>query len=868
MAAVTPSSTTPPPTTTTTQDTNTAEAFFADDQIFFAEEFDNASSDLTKIVHACLFSVDNPRFLIALERYSWMYFLASRLSSEGTRIGAPWSDFVLSAGTGITTNLDTDEVKNSLITDAVTGDGWTGADNGKIPAVIASTLATYAELGGTTSDVGYVKVAFTAAQLCDSLSYEGSHAENFVHSESPFEMLAQFFEDVLDATHDKSVALDAVGRWNKRGNVSPSDPQNIQRRRTSSRGLSAASLFVVCFNTFRKLFSAAQGYADAPVLSRIPTKQRSDFGLNNVGDLTKFLIPVSETHTGGLASAEDPDTVGLKRGTTFQFSISNDFRNRGTNAGNACGANEPTVSFTLFTDITKSLEQENKSVVRTLAHIGAIADTIQEKRIAIGKKTVGLQAPEIIQELFPRGSTPPKIAEEIFSRTGSPHVAGVFKTLERRLPFPEVSSGIPNSTAFLPLSKTTSGSPAGATKGRLAALKLLLNSEYLSVSEDNKFDPTNARVFCVGIPLSAYLSLANQRSADLATSSETGGSDGTATSENELVQDQTLVKIIFSKKDNMLPTVTFSDISYYYDPNLFVAANGFFNIDEGSESIEDVLGLVEFKRAVVAEDATVSIENVRLGDDGKFEGGGYLPSLSPAVSRQLAYITVVSDLLSYYNSIVAGLDVNEDAFSTDPLLLNQLVDSSIGLTAPIPIEQLLGSIAASTNVPVAQSVAESMASEEEILESSKKIKSLQEAFDEGLLEDSDQPGNYVQAQKTISSLLFKPASERLFSLVPKRLAGVAFLPVDPDAFKVEDPGNDGFGNASVVGQIQQAGLEVEIGDNVFIVKSGNSEDSTSLSEILVTAEFVSLDLGGVETAIAIENGLPDNPFDALGEVDQ
>ena len=99
MAAVTPSSTTPPPTTTTTQDTNTAEAFFADDQIFFAEEFDNASSDLTKIVHACLFSVDNPRFLIALERYSWMYFLASRLSSEGTRIGAPWSDFVLSAGT-------------------------------------------------------------------------------------------------------------------------------------------------------------------------------------------------------------------------------------------------------------------------------------------------------------------------------------------------------------------------------------------------------------------------------------------------------------------------------------------------------------------------------------------------------------------------------------------------------------------------------------------------------------------------------------------------------------------------------------------------------------------------------------------------
>ena len=93
---------------------------------------------------------------------------------------------------------------------------------------------------------------------------------------------------------------------------------------------------------------------------------------------------------------------------------------------------------------------------------------------------------------------------------------------------------------------------------------------------------------------------------------------------------------------------------------------------------------------------------------------------------------------------------------------------------------------------------------------------------------------------------------------------------------MEDPGNDGFGNASVVGedpsvirgQIQQAGLEVEIGDNVFIVKSGNSEDSTSLSEILVTAEFVSLDLGGVETAIAIENGLPDNPFDALGEVDQ
>ena len=859
-----------------------------DRNYFFAQEFDNASGDLTRIIHSCLFSVQNPRFLVALERYCWMYFIASRLSSEGTRTDAPWVDFVLS--TGATSSLDPDSTKNALITDPVASEDWTGANNGKIPAVVASALSTYARPAeepalddGITLQSSYVKIAFTPAQLCDSLSYEGSHAVNFVHSQSPFEILAQFYEDILDATHNKSFALGAVGLWKRNVNVLPEDPQGVDRSRTASRGLSASALFLVCFNMFRKLFSEADGYNDHPRISRVPTKLRSDFApLSNVGELTKYLIPISKTHPPlSFDGSEDIDLTGPRLGTTFQFSIPVGFRDRGPNVENACDAVEPSRPFTMFSDLTKSLEQENKSVVRALAHIGAIADTMQKKRIGIGEFVVGNSVPEIIKEQFPRGSEPPTIAKEIFSRTGAPHVAGIFKTLERRLPFTDKSSGLPSSTSFLPLHKTTSGSPAGETKGRFAALKLLLNSEYLSVSEDNVFDPTNARVFCVGIPLAAYSSLVNQRSTNISGEDIPGDSDGTSISENELVQDNTLVKITFSKKDNMLPTVTFTDISYYYDPNLFVAADGFFNIDENAESIEEVLSLVKFKRAVVASDTKVSVEDVVLNDEGNFEGGGYLPSLDSGVSKQLAYITVVSDLLSYYNSLVAGLDVTEDAFCTDSSLLNQLVDSSIGQTSPINIGDLLGSVASSTNVPITQGTAQAMVSDEELLGSSRIVKSLQEMIDDGSLDGSDQLGNYVQSQKTVSSLLFKPNSERLFSLIPKRFAGVAFLPVDPDAFRVENPNGDddsagdGFGNASLAGedpnvirgQIQQAGLEIEVGESVSIVKSGNSEDATSLTEIFVTADFVSLSLGGVDGALPIKNELPENPFDLLGEDD-
>ena len=100
----------------------------------------------------------------------------------------------------------------------------------------------------------------------------------------------------------------------------------------------------------------------------------------------------------------------------------------------------------------------------------------------------------------------------------------------------------------------------------------------------------------------------------------------------------------------MLPTIKFSDMSYYYDPNLFVAADGFFDVDENSESIEEILDKVRFKRAVVSSDNVVSLEDVTIDEEGSFTGGGYLTSLSSGVSRQLAYVTVMSDLLSFYTS--------------------------------------------------------------------------------------------------------------------------------------------------------------------------------------------------------------------------
>jgi hypothetical protein len=119
-------------------------------------------------------------------------------------------------------------------------------------------------------------------------------------------------------------------------------------------------------------------------------------------------------------------------------------------------------------------------------------------------------------------------------------------------------------------------------------------------------------------------------------------------------------------------------------------------------------------------------------------------------------------------------------------------------------------------------------------------------------------------------LLFRPESERIFALSPKRFSGVAFLPIDPDTFRVDNPEITGFGSGAagedpnaVRAIIQDAGIELESGDSVFIVKSGNSEDATSLNEIIVEAEYVSLSPGGIEGALPIENGIPNDPLDSI-----
>ena len=842
---------------------------------YVCNEFDNPVGDLEEIVHGCLFAVENPRFMIALERYCWTFFVASRLSSQGTRQDAPWSEYVLSNG------VDVEEALDKMSCSKVLDEGWTVVDNGGIPAVVAVALRKYPGAIAAALDTGdtddyssnFVRIACTPAQLARSLSYD-----NIVTKDrSPFIALSQFFEDVLDMTHDKSVSLGAEGLWYKNVQTEPPDPGGVTRQRTSARGLSARSLFTECFNTFRKVFSAVEGSDDHPRLSRVPNKIRSNYDLENGGDLTKYLIPFANTHEGapifspvGEDIPDDPDLQGDALGSSFQFCIPKLFKNRKTDMRRACDAEEPITEFTLFTDVTKALEQENKSVVRGLSHLGAIADTLQDKRADIGSVTVSNVAVNVINEFFPRGGEPAPVGREIISRAGSPHVSSVYKTMEKRLPFAELSGGLPNAAAFLPLAKTTSGSPGGVTKGRFAALKLLLSSPNLTVSEENLFDPTNTRVFCVGIPLSSFTSVVTNRVTSVPEDFVPGDAAGLSITDRELVQDNSLLRITFTKKDNMLPTVKFSGLSYYYDPNLFVAADGFFDVDENSESIEDVLHQVRFKRAVVSSDNVVSLESVTIDEEGSFSGGGYLTSLSPGVSRQLAYVTVMSDLLSFYTSLVSGVDPSEEAFCTVQASLNQLIDSSIGVESQISIDDLVRAFASSTNVPVSQDIASSAIADDIDLQSSKRVKSFNEAIADGTLGQEDLPANYVQAQRAFSSLLFRSESERIFALSPKRFSGVAFLPVDPDAFRVDDPEGTGFGSGAegedpnaVRTIIQDAGIELESEGSVFIVKSGNSEDATSLNEIIVEAEYVSLSPGGIEESLPIENGIPNDPLDSI-----
>jgi len=859
----------------------------------FCSDFDKTSSDLPHIVHGCLFSITDPRFLIALERYCWAFFIASKLSSVGTRPAAPWADFALSKNE-LGDPIDPEEMLNSLQSDPVAGVGWNVASNGKVPGVVATSLVLYNDtinfdlslddgdtsesatnrFGGTAT---HAKYAFTAAQLCDSLSYSSTFVDP-TSSLSPFVMLSDFFEELLDMTQSKSEQLESPGLWYRAPtSISPRDPSGVIRNRTSSRGLSARSLFLECFNLFRKVFSVHDsGNDNSPILSRIPDVdiQRNDYDLDMPGTLTNNLIPFSSTHDGVpvvVGDFDDQDLADERVGTSFQFSVPVRFFDRGVNAEEACEAIEPTTEFTLFTDVTKSLEKENKAVVRAMAHLGAIADALQEKRTDVG--SVMFPGLELIQELLPRGQAPSKLGKELVSRTGSPHVANIYKTLERRLPFKSKSGSTPNAAAFTSLAKTTSGSPGGSSQGRFAALNLLLNSENLKVSEDNVFDPTNTQVFCIGIPLGSYLSLVTDRVIDLsAVDVEPGGDAGLSITQNELVQDNTLIKISFTKKDSMLPTLSFSDISYYYDPNLFVAADGFFDVNENSDSLESVLSSVRFKRAVVSSTGSVTVEEVSFSDEDGFEGGGYISSLNNEVAKQLAYVTVMSDLLCYYTALVSGIEVSEDAFCTMPEVLEQLIDSEIGDLVQIPVEDLLESFASSTNVPIPPLTAKNSVINIDELESSKRIKTLNEVVEDGTLGE-DLPSQFVQAQRSFSSLLFRPKSERVISLCPKRFAGIAFLPIDPDTFRIEDPEGSGFGNSEVPGEnpavvrtaLQNAGLEIVVGDNVFIVKSGNSEDATSVSEIIVEANFVSLSEGGLSAAESITNGIPNDPFDAVGQ---
>ena len=183
----------------------------------FCSDFNRTSSDLPHIVHGCLFSITDPQFLIALERYCWAFFIASKLSSVGTRPAAPWADFALSKNE-LGDPIDPEEMLNSLQSDPVAGVGWNVASNGKVPGVVATSLVLYNDTinfdlsldDGDTSESAtnrfgdtatHAKYAFTAAQLCDSLSYSSTFVDP-TSSLSPFVLSRQgIHRELLEIEH-------------------------------------------------------------------------------------------------------------------------------------------------------------------------------------------------------------------------------------------------------------------------------------------------------------------------------------------------------------------------------------------------------------------------------------------------------------------------------------------------------------------------------------------------------------------------------------------------------------------------------------------------------------------------------------------
>lgn len=805
-----------------------------------------------KRVHTCLFSHKNFQFKRVLAEYCYRYFLVERLDGSAK----PWVEYFR---LGPTTLEDEIAVAESQLQGADISDITTVAEPSSLytsaewgtPALLVWALKRY---GDGTPD-GYGSMAFD--DIGDPITYEMTilwHelyeslklAELPTSSDHPFRVLNDFVEGVLDDAHSRSKRL--AGDITSTFYYSPAgtDPLEQTPPMTKSGGLDGRAIFLLCFNIFCEVFQSKYDGESGPgsETSDVTWCRTIGYGGDPGPDAVfdpGFVIQSSRfvsSFPGG------PETVA------FKFLVPNKFSYRLINAEEAIvAATESNVFYNIFTQARAEIETQQQKLLFGLGHLGAIWRGQKEARIAAAGATVGSSQPALIEEFYPKLditdlATLSRHAAgvNLFSRFDEGHLTNVYKSLERKLPFGDpVSSEIPAARALLPRYSRMSSPVGSSNTGRMKALTALLNRP--SYKSGNTLDASNAKIMCVGIPAGAIRKMSSPSLSLLPFITD----DSPDFAVDPMNRDNSLLKVTLTKNDALLPTVTYKDQEFYYDPRLFTAHDAFDNISDNDQIFEEGLDKIKFKRAKVDIDTgEVSVVNVEFSYSTGFSGaeGGELSSLDVEAATQVATVAAVTDLLSFYLSLVSGIELNEDTFQIEERLLDQRVDETAlgGETAAVSvsIQDFIGDFTSRVSLPVDASVANALLADD----------GPGDGFGPGIVALGDissaleatSAGSIVQMQQILSSLFFNPKTVRDEIIFPKRFEAIACFLSDPDSFIVNSFHEDDDIASDIETSLDAAGLLAEVPDSdpieYYVVKSGGNEDASGVIGITVSVESV------------------------------
>lgn len=857
------------------------------------------SYDIQDRIHTCLFAIDEPRFQSALEQYCFNYYARTRLSAVGPGRSS-WFDFVEDSIESSTVSQLSNSINVVDFDTLPSGPLATGAGfSPKLPGVLAWSLLHFGplevqpELGEPDPTI----FEFAAHDLYASLDYKGEQFSFFLppgaavqdmlsdDRHSPFEALASFFDSLMSNTAFRSLGFGSDTAW--------FNPVSVSSRRdvvaigeveaTMASSLTGRELFFLCFQAFRRMIADSER---APRLIAVPSKGLSTYTQALAAEHPNSYTPgsyIDALPEGGLLSGFE-DVLLPGNGVYFQIELPRQYINEGDRAEDASNASSSPAGATQFENFRREMEQENKAMLRALSIVGGIVDSADDSLQEALSKTLPPDDVSIVSEFLPLGAPQNEFGKGLLRDLSSETVSKIFKSSKATVSLNETAGDVSTSKAYLSLMKSVEGVAGveNAASGRLAALKSFLGSPFMTVSNDNRFDPTNARIFCVGFPSEIFdEKLLPTVSSDI-TSLEL--------SRDQQNRDNTVVRVNFFKSDSLLKSVTFEGMSFIYDPMLFVAPEGYFNY-VGSAPIEESLDGIKFHRSIVDVETgrKVKFQTYEFNSENGFVPTGegvfdppscYLEDLSPEVARQLAYTTVTSDLLRMYVEIVNGLEISEDSFPKNEAVKEEIldlsVDSPLGINS-IDFSRYIDVFTSLESFPLDSATAANLIDSESSGERTEKgitgsrLKTMFDGYTEGFIDDSNS-SSFSVSRAILSSVLFSPNSVRQKILSASKLAGIGYFVVDPDQFRVFEFGDSSPGRDpdAVKSALESSSLIVsdpEVGEEStdFVVKSGNSEDATALHEINVTFTFSGLN-SDPENVVGnpVFNGIPGDPIDSLG----